>query len=129
MKILYDQLLIIRVFTASTAANIKNTAAFAITTLAPAGVSSEYEAYIPTKKQHIESIPEQIITVLKCLHKRIEERAGKIMSADINSVPIILIPITIVIAVSKAITVLYTPVLKPVAFEKLSSKVTAKILL
>lgn len=86
--------------------NAKNTAAFTITTLAPVGVSSEYEAHIPTKKQHNDSTPEQIITDLNFLHKRIDESAGKIIKADIRSVPIIRIPITMVSAVSRAITVL-----------------------
>ena len=108
---------------------IRNTTALTITTLAPVGVSSEYEAHIPTKKQQIESTPEQRITDLNFLQTLIEESAGKIISAEISKVPIILIPITIVKAVKSAITVLYTPVFKPVAFEKLSSKVTAKILL
>lgn len=43
---------------------------------------------------------------LKFLHTLIEESAGKIIKAEIKSVPIILIPITIVSAVSRAITVL-----------------------
>ena len=70
-----------------------------------------------------------MITDLNFLHTRIEESAGNIISADMSKVPIILIPTTIVSAVSIATTVLYTHVFRPVAFEKLSSKVTAKILL
>ena len=109
--------------------NTTKTAALTMTTLAPVGVSHEYETHIPTKKQQSERIPEQRITDLNFLHTLIEESAGKMMSAEISSVPIILIPITIVSAVRSAITVLYTPVLSPVALEKVSSNVTAKILL
>ena len=116
-------------FTASISQKITKIIAFTITTLAPVGVSREYDAHIPTKKQQTDKTPEQMITDLNFLQIRIEDNAGKIMSAEIKSVPIILIPITIVSAVSKEITVLYTPVLSPVALEKVSSKVTAKILL
>ena len=106
---------------------MRKTAALTITTLAPVGVSQEYDTHIPTKKQQSESTPEQRITDLNFLQTLIEESAGKIISAEISSVPIILIPITIVRAVKSAITVLYTPVLRPVALENVSSKVTAKI--
>lgn len=81
-----------------------NTIAFIITTLAPVGVSREYEAHIPIKKQQTDSTPEQIITDLNFLQTPIDESAGKIIRAEISSVPIILIPITIVSAVSNAIT-------------------------
>ena len=86
--------------------NIRKTAALTITTLAPVGVSQKYDAHIPTKKQQSESTPEQRITDLNFLQTLIEESAGKIISAEISRVPIILIPITMVRAVRSAITVL-----------------------
>ena len=116
-------------FTISTIHKTTNIIALTITTLAPVGVSSAYDVHIPTKKQQTDSTPEQIITDLNFLQILIEESAGKIISAEMSRVHIILIPITIVSAVNNEITVLYTPVLSPVAFENVSSKVTAKILL
>ena len=85
---------------------LRKTAALTITTLAPVGVSHEYDTHIPTKKQQSESTPEQRITDLNFLQTLMEESAGKIISAEISRVPIILIPITIVRAVRSAITVL-----------------------
>ena len=90
----------------STSLNMRKTAALTITTLAPVGVSHEYDTHIPTKKQQSESTPEQRITDLNFLQTLMEESAGKIISAEISRVPIILIPITIVRAVRSAITVL-----------------------
>lgn len=85
---------------------MRKTAALTITTLAPVGVSHEYDTHIPTKKQQRESTPEQRITDLNFLQTLMEESAGKIISAEISRVPIILIPITMVRAVRSAITVL-----------------------
>ena len=85
---------------------MRKTAALTITTLAPVGVSHEYDTHIPTKKQQSESTPEQRITDLNFLQTLMEESAGKIIIAEISRVRIILIPITIVRAVRSAITVL-----------------------
>ena len=52
-------------------------------------------------------MPDTIITDLKDLQTRIDVSAGKIIKAEISNVPIILIPITIVNAVSTAIIMLY----------------------
>ena len=93
-------------FITSIIQNTTNTTAFTITTLAPVGVSREKDAHIPIKKQQIDITPEHIITDLNFLQIRIDDTAGKIISAEINSVPIILIPITIVSAVSRATAVL-----------------------
>lgn len=103
MKIFYDFLFSL---INEISQKVKNTTALTITTLAPVGVSSEYEAHIPAKKQHKDRIPEQIITDLNFLHRRIDESAGKMIKAEIRSVPIIRIPITMVSAVSSAMTVL-----------------------
>lgn len=86
--------------------NRRKTAALTKTTLAPAGVEYKKETVIPIKKHATEIIPEEIITRLKLLKIRIEVKAGKIIKLEINIVPIILIPSTIVIAVKKAINIL-----------------------
>ena len=74
--------------------------------LAPVGALSTYEATRPVKKQVTESRAEHIHTDLKLLQMRIAVIQGKIIRLDIKSAPIILIPSTIVTAVSIAITVL-----------------------
>ncbi len=74
--------------------------------LAPQGVSAAYEIIIPDKNVNTEIIPEQIVTDLKLLKTRIEQSAGKIIRLEISILPISRIPITIVIAVSKAISIL-----------------------
>ena len=60
---------------------------------------------------------------------RIAESAGKITSAEISKDPTSFIASTIITAVITAISRLYVPALTPVARAKLSSKVTANILL
>lgn len=52
---------------------------------------------------------------------------GKIIKLDIKSAPIICIPTTTVTAVKTAISVVYISVFCPIAFEKLSSNVMAKM--
>ena len=94
-----------------------------ITTLAPVGVAYTYEITTPIKKQSIEITAEQMVTLLNVLKTRMELRAGKIIRLEISRAPIIRIPSTIVRAVKKAISILYTPVLIPPAFAKVSSKV------
>ena len=74
--------------------------------LAPQGVSATYEIIIPARNVTIEIIPEQIVTDLKLLKTRIEQSAGKIIRLEISILPISLIPITIVIAVRSAISIL-----------------------
>ena len=51
----------------------------------------------------------------------------KIISDEISSAPIIFMPMTIVIAVKAAMSILYKDTFVPVALAKLSSKVTANI--
>ena len=79
---------------------------FIITTVAPAGVLNPKEINIPAKKQTKDTTTELIITLRKFLKSLIEVRDGKIIRAEISSVPITLIPITIVKAVSTAIIIL-----------------------
>lgn len=66
---------------------MRKTAALTITTLAPVGVSHEYDTHIPIKKQQSESTPEQRITDLNFLQTLMEESAGKIISAEMSRVP------------------------------------------
>ena len=87
---------------------IRKATAFTNTTLAPAGVEYKNETVIPIKKQATEIIPDEIMTLLKLLNTRIEVKAGKIIKLEINIVPIIRIPRTIVIAVKNAINILYS---------------------
>ncbi len=109
--------------------NMKNTAKFATTIVAPVGVDNNTERIIPAAAQITEIIAEQIVTLLKLLKIRIAESAGKIISADTSSEPTRFMARTIIIAVMIAIIKLYPSELIPVALEKLSSKVTLNILL
>ena len=109
--------------------NRKKANILAITMLAPVGVSRRTDASIPKTKHTTETIPEHTTTLLNVLQMRMEVRAGKITRLDIKSAPISLMPRTIITAVSTATRALYTEVRVPVALEKFSSKVTAKILL
>ena len=79
------------------------------------------------KNEITEISAEEKITCLNFLNTCIEESAGKIIILDINKVPIILIPITIVIAVKEANKILKSLVWIPVAFANDSSNVTEKI--
>ena len=97
--------------------------------LAPVGISKIHEAIIPRMKHKTDTTPAEIITLLNVLKSLIEVTAGNTIRLDIKSVPIILIPITIVTAVKKAISKLNASLLKPVAFANSSSNVTAKSLL
>ena len=79
---------------------------FTHTTLAPTGISSEYEKRIPIKKHTTLITADVIITLLKNLQTRIALSAGKIIRLEIKSEPIIVIPRTIVSAVKIAISIL-----------------------
>lgn len=65
-----------------------------------------YDTTIPIVKQITDISAEDITTDLKLLNTLIEVNVGNITRLDINIVPIILIPTTIVIAVSIDIRVL-----------------------
>ena len=95
--------------------------------LAPQGASKAYDIIIPTINVITDTTAELIVTERKLLNTRIEQSAGKIIRLEISILPISRIPITIVIAVSSAIIILYALTAPPVAFAKLSSKVMAKI--
>ena len=103
------------------------TTRFVTTIVAPAGLEIAKLTTMPIKKQHIEIIALEIITLLKLLKTRIELNAGKITRLDIIIAPIRRIPITIVREVRMAMALLKICVLMPVDVEKVSSKVIVKI--
>ena len=105
-----------------------NIAKFATTTLAPAGMEKAYEQTNPAVKLIIDNMAEHTVTDKKLLKTLIDVNAGKIIKLEISMAPIIFIPITTVTAVKTDISVLYIPTFTPVAFEKLSSNVTANTL-
>ena len=94
----------------------------------PTGVPATIEVNNPNVAHTTENIAENIITDLKHLKILIADKAGKIISADIKREPTKFIASTIITAIVTAIKKLYAPTLIPVAFEKSSSNVTAKIL-
>ena len=97
------------------------------TTLAPNGKDVKTKKAI--KNDTIEIKADENITCLNFLNTCIDESAGKIIILEISNVPIILIPITIVIAVRDANKILNDLVCIPVALANDSSNVTENILL
>ena len=71
---------------------------------------------------------ELMMTLLNVLHTLMDVRAGKMIRLDIKRAPIILIPSTMVTAVSTAISVFYRSAFTLVAWANVSSNVMAKIL-
>ncbi len=98
-----------------------------ITIVEPTGVPARIEIKIPAIAQKTENPQAKTITRLKLLNSCIEETAGKIISAEISSVPTRFIARTIIVAMTAAITMFISLVFVPPAKEKSSSKVTAKI--
>lgn len=82
---------------------------------------------IPVAAHMMENITENIITDLKLLYKHIADNAGNMISAEISSDPTRFMARTIVIAVTIASKVLYSPVFTPDALENGSSNVIANI--
>ena len=105
----------------------RNTARSVTTTDAPTGAASKKEAVSPAQKQAPDDTPAQITTPRKLLNSRMAVRAGKMIREEMSMAPIIRIPSTMVRAVRMLSRVLYRSTFSPVAREKLSSKVTAKI--
>lgn len=95
----------------------------------PTGVPASMDIIIPNNAQNTDMKAEHMVTALKLLNNLIAQRAGKITSADIKSEPTRFIASTIITAIIMAIIRLYLLAFTPTAFEKSSSKVTAKILL
>ena len=94
----------------------------------PTGVPSRIARRSPIDAQKSDIITEQTITLLKLLNTLIAESAGNIISADIRSEPTKFMANTMMTAITTAISRLYRSERMPVAFAKLSSKVTANIL-
>jgi hypothetical protein len=65
-----------------------------------------YEITTPIKKQTLETMHEQIVTLLHVLKRRIDDWAGQMMWLGLCIAPIIRIPSTMVIAVKKAMSIL-----------------------
>ena len=105
----------------------RNTVRSDATTVAPTGVEKVKEMVSPTQKHTIEVAAAQRMTPRKLLNRRMAVRAGKITREEMSIAPIIRIPSTMVRAVRMASRVLQASTCSPVAREKLSSKVTAKI--
>lgn len=99
------------------------------TIVEPTGVDAIIDTRIPVSEQTTDTAAEQMTTFLKLLKTLIAERAGKITRAEIRSEPTRFMASTIIIAVMTAIIRLYADAFMPVAEVKVSSKVTAKILL
>ena len=97
------------------------------TIVEPTGVPATIDIASPKNAQPTDSSTEQIVTALKLLKTRIADRAGKMMSAEMSKEPTRFIASTMTIAVTTAMSKLYTPACVPTARAKLSSKVTAKI--
>ena len=70
----------------------------------PTGVDARMEIIIPTAAQITDITAEQRITARKLLNSRIAERAGKIISAEINSEPTRFIANTMTTAVITAMS-------------------------
>ena len=109
--------------------NAPNAAISATTIVAPTGVLNRIEAIIPQNAQTTEMQAEHSVTDLKLLNTRIADRAGKITSAEISSEPTSVMATTMTTAMMTAMIRFIRLTLVPVARAKLSSKVTAKILL
>ena len=90
----------------SAAQKAANTAILIITTLAPVGEEYSYDNINPLRKQKTDMTAEQITTFRKHLKKRMEDIAGKIIRLDMSRAPIILMPSTMVMAVSTAMSIL-----------------------
>ena len=99
------------------------------TIVGPTGVPITIAVNKPRVAQTTEIMTEDIVTLLKLLKTRIALNAGKSIKADISKEPTRFIASTIMTAVIIAIMILNNVVLTPVALAKLSSKVTANILL
>ena len=106
-----------------------NTKRFVVTIVEPTGVPAKIDTIIPKAAQTTEITAENTVTLRKFLKIRIEERAGKIISAVISKEPTKFIAKTIITAMETARIRLYVLAPFPVACAKFSSKVTAKILL
>jgi len=96
--------------------------------LEPTGVFAMSENKTPIIAQNTAMITAQTLTFRKLLNTLIADSAGNMTRAEINSVPTRFIAITTTTAIMTASIRLYVFALTPVAAEKSSSNVIAKIL-
>ena len=82
--------------------NIRKLTMFTATIVAPTGVPSRIDINIPNAAQKTDTITEHIVTALKFLKTRIEQRAGNIISAEIKSAPTKFMATTMTIAIITA---------------------------
>ena len=106
---------------------IKKAAISLITIVEPTGVPARIDASSPVTAQKTEMQQAKIVTFLKLLNISMEETAGKIIRAEIRRVPTRFIASTIITAIRLAIKTFISFVLVPLAKEKSSSKVIAKM--
>ena len=92
--------------------------------VAPVGVAAKMEIIIPTVADTTAIMEAAHITLLNERNKRIADKAGKIIKAEIKSVPTNFIATTMIKAVIIAIKSWYVLTFTPVAFAKSSSNVT-----
>ena len=95
----------------------------------PTGVPASIEIMMPEKAHTTENIAEKTVTLLNVLNILMDESAGKITSAEIRSDPTRFIASTMITAMTTAIRRLYASAYVPTLLAKVSSKVTANILL
>ena len=81
---------------------ITNAARSAATIVEPTGVPAKIETMIPNAAQMTESTEEDIITLRKLLKRRIEESAGKMMSAVMSNEPTKYMERTMITAITMA---------------------------
>ena len=82
---------------------IRKAAISAVTMVDPTGVLPTMEIRMPISAHVTESNAEHIVTALKLLKRRIDDIAGKMISADISSDPTRFIARTIITAITAAI--------------------------
>ena len=103
--------------------------AFTTTTVAPTGVENSMDRLMPITDAATAMTAEAMMTFLKLENRRMAVNDGKTIRADVRRAPTRFMANTIIIAVITAISRLYSSEFMPVAYAKVSSKVTANILL
>ena len=109
--------------------HMRNATTSVATMVDPTGVPVIMEIISPKTAHTTENTAEKTVTFLKLRNILMAESAGNMISAEISKEPTRFMASTMITAMTTAIRKLYALVRTPEAFEKLSSKVTAKILL
>ena len=84
--------------------NAKNTTISTATMVEPTGVEPRTDTRIPVREHSTDRTAEHIVTDLKLLNIRMAERAGNMTSAEMSSEPTRFIAMTIIIAMTIAIS-------------------------